>query len=401
MEKNLKNHFPIFDKNNISYLDSAATSQKPKEVIDDLVNYYNNYNANAGRGSHKLSMIGKSIIENTREKVKEFIGCGSDGEVIFTKNCTEAINLVAYSYGLNFLQKDDEILICISNHHANLVPWQYVAKKTKAKLKYIYLQENGQLDLEDFKFKLNNKTKIVAISAVVNTTGIIQPFEKVIELAHKKGSYVLLDCAQSILHFKHEFTKWNVDFMAFSGHKMYSAFGVGVLCAKKDLLEIMPPFILGGDMIEYVEEQSSTYASVPAKFEGGTMDTAAISSLSRAIDYINLIGYKEIENIENKLMMELMFKLKSLNFVETYYTYDVDRVAVISFNVKGVHSHDTAFILDQYNVAVRSGHHCTAPLLKYMGLSSTCRASLNVYNTSEDIDNLVKGLLKVKEVFKI
>lgn len=399
--ENLRDDFPIFDKKDIHYLDSSATTQRPRCVIDNLNEYYTTFNANAGRGSYELSMINTSIVENTRKKVKEFIGSGDNGEVVFTKNCTEAINLVAYSYGLSFLKPGDEILLCVSNHHANILPWQFVKKVTSCTIKYFYLDEYGQVDMEDFKYKVNKNTKIVALSSVVNTTGIIQPFEEIINYAHKYDALVLLDCAQSIQHFKHEVFKWDVDFMTFSGHKMYSSFGVGVLYAKKDLLEKMPPFIYGGDMIEYVEEQYSTYAKVPTKFEGGTLDSAAIYSLSRAIDYINLIGFKKIEDIENKLLVELLFKLKTLDFVETYYTENVDRVPVVAFNVKSVHSHDTAFILDKYKVSVRSGQHCTAPLHQFMKINSTCRASLNVYNTSSDIDALIEGLEKVKEVFKL
>lgn len=399
--ENLRDDFPIFDKKDIHYLDSSATTQRPRCVIDNLNEYYTTFNANAGRGSYELSMINTSIVENTRKKVKEFIGSGDNGEVVFTKNCTEAINLVAYSYGLSFLKPGDEILLCVSNHHANILPWQFVKKVTSCIIKYFYLDEYGQVDMEDFKYKVNKNTKIVALSSVVNTTGIIQPFEEIINYAHKYDALVLLDCAQSIQHFKHEVFKWDVDFMTFSGHKMYSSFGVGVLYAKKELLEKMPPFIYGGDMIEYVEEQYSTYAKVPTKFEGGTLDSAAIYSLSRAIDYINLIGFKKIEDIENKLLVELLFKLKTLDFVETYYTENVDRVPVVAFNVKGVHSHDTAFILDKYKVSVRSGQHCTAPLHQFMKINSTCRASLNVYNTSSDIDALIEGLEKVKEVFKL
>lgn len=399
--ENLRDDFPIFDKKDIHYLDSSATTQRPRCVIDNLNEYYTTFNANAGRGSYELSMINTSIVENTRKKVKEFIGSRDNGEVVFTKNCTEAINLVAYSYGLSFLKPGDEIILCVSNHHANILPWQFVKKVTSCTIKYFYLDEYGQVDMEDFKYKVNKNTKIVALSSVVNTTGIIQPFEEIINYAHKYDALVLLDCAQSIQHFKHEVFKWDVDFMTFSGHKMYSSFGVGVLYAKKELLEKMPPFIYGGDMIEYVEEQYSTYAKVPTKFEGGTLDSAAIYSLSRAIDYINLIGFEKIEDIENKLLVELLFKLKTLDFVETYYTENVDRVPVVAFNVKGVHSHDTAFILDKYKVSVRSGQHCTAPLHQFMKINSTCRASLNVYNTSSDIDALIEGLEKVKEVFKL
>ena len=299
-------------------------------VIDDLVEYYTNFNANAGRGSYELSMLNTSIIENTRQKVKDFIGADDNGEVIFTKNCTEAINLVAYSYGLSFLEKNDEILLCVSNHHANIVPWQFIAKKVGCTLKFFYLDKDGQIDLEDFKYKVNERTKIVSLSSVVNTTGIIQDFKTVIDYAHKYNALVLLDCAQSITHFKHEVAKWDADFITFSGHKMYSAFGVGVLYGKKELLDKMPPFIYGGDMIDYVEEQYSTFAPLPHKFEGGTMDTAAISSLSRAIDYINLIGFSEIKKIEYDLLFDLLCKLNSLDFVETYYIENVDRVPILS-----------------------------------------------------------------------
>ena len=400
MKENLKEYFPLLINKDIHYLDSAATTQKPEMVIESLKEYYEKYNSNAGRGAYELSMISKSIIEETRKKVKKFVNAKENAEIIFTKNSTESINLVAYSYGLNFLEKGDEIILGISNHHANIVPWQFVAKTKKCTLKYIYLDENGQLDLEDFKYKLNDRTKIVAISSVVNTTGVIQNFKEIIRLSHNRQAKVLLDCAQSIQHFEHHFDKWDVDFAVFSGHKMYSAYGVGVLYAKKKLLDMMPPFIYGGDMIEYVEEQNTTYAEVPAKFEGGTMNTAAIDSLSRAIDFINLITYDEIERIENKLMLELMFRLERLDFIEMYYAnQNIDRVAVLAFNIKGVHSHDTAYILDSYKkVAIRSGQHCTAPLHNFMGINSTCRISLNIYNTSKDIDELVDGLLKVKEV---
>lgn len=400
LSDNLRDDFPIFLKDDFSYLDTSATSQRPKIVIDAINEYYSSFNANAGRGSYELSIISKSIIENTRKKVKNFITASDNAEIIFTKNTTEAINIVAYSYGLNFLGKDDEILIAISNHHANLVPWQFVAKKTKAKLKYIYLTDDGQLDIEDFKYKLNENTKLVCLSSVVNTTGIIQDFHTIIELSHKKNAKVLLDCAQSIAHFKHDFSAWNIDFAVFSGHKMFSCFGVGILYAKKEILNEMPPFLYGGDMIEYVEENSSSYAPIPQKFEGGTLDTPAILSLSKAIDYIESIGYSRIQKIENNLMRELLFRLKKLDFIDIYYE-NTDRVCVLSFNVKNVHSHDTAFILDKYKVFIRSGQHCTSPLLNFMGLNSTCRISLGIYNTSKDIDMLINALYKVKEIFKI
>lgn len=396
----LKKDFPIFLKEDFTYLDTSATSQKPSIVIDSINEYYRNFNANAGRGSYELSIMSKSIIENTRTKVKEFVGASENAEVIFTKNTTEAINIIAYCYGLNFINEKDEILIAVSNHHANIVPWQFVSKKVKARLKYIYLDKDGQLDIEDFKYKLNENTKLVCLSSAVNATGVLQDFEKIINLSHKKNAKVLLDCSQTMAHFKHEFDKWDVDFAVFSGHKMFSAFGVGVLYAKNELLDMMPPFLYGGDMIEYVHEQSTTYAKVPQKFEGGTLDTPAILSLSKAIDYINSISYERINKIEHNLMIELTFRLMQLDFVELYFT-NVERVPVISFNVKGVHSHDTSFILDRYKVFVRSGQHCCAPLLNYMGINSTCRISISIYNTSKDIDRLIEALYKVKETMKI
>lgn len=399
MSLNLRDDFPFFKNSDIAYLDSAATTQKPYSVIKEIEDYYTKYNANAGRGSHELSMLSKQLISDTRKKIKEFVGASSDEEVIFTKNTTEAINLIAYSYALNNLKENDEILLGISNHHSNIVPWQFVSSKTGAKIKYIYLDENGQLDINDFKSKLSNKTKLVSISAVVNTTGVIQPFYEIIKLSHLVNAITLIDTAQSILHFKHEFSKWDMDIITFSGHKMYASLGIGVLVAKRKLLENIPPFIYGGDMIEYVEEESSTFKDLPERFEAGTLDTSAILSLNKAIDYINDVSYDKIREIEYNLSSLLIDKLKKLDFIELYCVDVVDRVGIVSFNVKGVHSHDTAFILDQYKVAIRSGHHCTQPLMKYLGIASSCRVSISIYNNVEDIDRLILALYKVKEVF--
>ncbi|VWL85186.1 SufS family cysteine desulfurase [Oceanivirga miroungae] len=397
----MKKDFPIFKNKDMHYLDTAATSQKPDVVISDLKKYYEKSNANAGRGSHELSILSKSIIEDTREKVKKFVNASSNMELVFTKNCTEAINLVAYSFGLNFLDENSEIILAVSNHHANIVPWQFVSEKTKAKLKYIYLDSEGNLDIDDYKKKLNKNTKLVAISSVVNTTGIIQDYETVIKLAHENNALVLLDVSQGITHYKQDFSKWNADFYTFSGHKMFSSFGVGALVAKKELLDKMPPFLLGGDMIEYVEEHKTTYASVPTKFEGGTMDTAAIKSLATAISYIEEISYEKINEIEKDLEKILLEELAKLKFVETYYTNNKNRVAVVAFNVKNVHSHDVSYILDQYKVFIRSGKHCTDPLHKFMNINSSCRVSFGVYNEKEDIYKLIEGLKKVGEVFSL
>jgi len=398
---NYKNKFPIFSNIENHYLDTAATSQKPKVVLDKIREYYEKYNGNPGRGSHKLSVEAQSLLSNARECVRKFINAKRAEEVIFTKNTTESINLVAYTYGMNFINENDEIILGISNHHANIVPWQFVAKQKKAKIKYVYLKENGQFDLEDLKSKISDRTKIVAISAVVNVTGVIQPIKEIIEIAHSKNALVLIDAAQSMLHFKHDVQELDADFLVFSGHKIFAPMGIGVMYGKKEILDKMPPFLYGGDMIEFVTEQESTFAQLPNKFEGGTQNVEGAVTLEEAIKFICEIGYEKIEKIEENLANKALEELNKLDFVETYFTKDVERTGVIAFNVIGVHSHDVAFILDSFDVAVRSGHHCAQPLMKYIGVASCCRASFSIYNDESDIQKLIEGLLKVKEVFKL
>ena len=396
-----KKKFPIFIEHDVHYLDTAATSQKPQEVIDSIVEYYENYNGNPGRGSHALSIESSGIVNSSRITVKDFINAKEKEEVIFTKNTTEAINLLAYSYGLEFINEGDEIILGISNHHANIVPWQFVASKKKAKLKYVHLDKNGQFDLDDFQYKLTEKTKIVAVSAVVNVTGVIQPIKEIIELAHLKGALVLIDAAQSVLHFGHNVQELDADFLVFSGHKIFAPMGVGVLYGKRKLLEGIPPFLYGGDMIEFVTEQESTYAPIPNKFEGGTPNVEAIYGLQKAIEFINKIGYDTINKIERELDLQALFEIGKLGFVELYHADNVDRVGVIAFNVKGVHSHDVAFILDSYGVAVRSGHHCAQPLMNYLNVPSCCRASFSIYNTLENPPKNVKFIFCTTEKNKI
>lgn len=398
---NYKNKFPIFSNIENHYLDTAATSQKPKVVLDKIREYYEKYNGNPGRGSHKLSVEAQSLLSNARECVRKFINAKRAEEVIFTKNTTESINLIAYTYGMNFINENDEIILGISNHHANIVPWQFVAKQKKAKLKYVYLKENGQFDLEELKSKISDRTKIVAVSAVVNVTGVIQPIKEIIEIAHSKNALVLVDAAQSMLHFKHDVQGLDADFLVFSGHKIFAPMGIGVMYGKKEILDKMPPFLYGGDMIEFVTEQESTFAQLPNKFEGGTQNVEGAVTLEEAIKFICEIGYEKIEKIEENLANKALEELNKLDFVETYFTKDVERTGVIAFNVIGVHSHDVAFILDSFDVAVRSGHHCAQPLMKYIGVASCCRASFSIYNDESDIQKLIEGLLKVKEVFKL
>ena len=370
-------------------------------MLDKIKEYYEKYNGNPGRGSHKLSMEAQTLMVKARKTVQKFLNAEKSQEIIFTKNTTESINIIAYSYGLNFINEGDEIVLGISNHHANIVPWQFVAKQKKAKIKYVYLKENGQLDLNDLKYKMSDRTKIVAVSAVVNVTGVIQPIKEIIEIAHSRKALALIDAAQSILHFRHDIHELDADFLVFSGHKIFAPMGIGVLYGKKEILDKMPPFLYGGDMIEFVTEQESTFAPLPNKFEGGTQNVEGAITLQAAIEFIEEIGYEKIDEIEKNLSEKALAELAKLDFVETYFTENVERTGVIAFNVKGVHSHDVAFILDSFNVAVRSGHHCAQPLMKYIGVPSCCRASFSIYNDEKDIEKLIEGLKKVKEVFEL
>ncbi len=394
-----RREFPIFENIENHYLDTAATSQKPKMVLDKLKEYYEKYNGNPGRGSHTLSMEAAGLLQESRESVRKFLNAERPEEIIFTKNTTESINLVAYSYGMEFIGEGDEIVLGVSNHHANIVPWQFVAEKKKAVVKFVYLDENGQFDMEDFEKKLSEKTKIVSVSAVVNVTGVIQPVKEIIKKAHEKGALVLVDAAQSILHFNHDVQEMDADFLAFSGHKLFAPMGIGILYGKKEILEKMPPFLYGGDMIEFVTEKKSTFAPLPNKFEGGTQNVEGAVTLKAAIEFITRIGYEKINEIEEDLTEKALLEMKKLGFIETYFTENVERTGIIAFNVKGVHSHDVAFILDSYNVAVRSGHHCAQPLMNYLKVPSCCRASFGIYNDEEDIEKLIEGLKKVIEVF--
>ena len=398
---NYRKEFPIFQNIENHYLDTAATSQKPKRVLDRITEYYEKYNGNPGRGSHTFSIGASELLNDARETVKKFINAEKTEEIIFTKSTTESINLIAYSYGMEFINEGDEIVLGISNHHANIVPWQFVAKKKKAKIKYVDLDDYGQFDLNDLKYKLSDRTKIVSVSGVVNVTGVIQPVKEIIEAAHRRNIPVLIDAAQSILHFRHDVQEWDADFLVFSGHKLFAPMGIGVMYGKKDILDKMPPFLYGGDMIEFVTEQDSTFAPLPNKFEGGTQNVEGAVALKEAINFIEEIGYEKIDRIEKDLVMKALFEIKRLGFVETYCTENVEKTGIIAFNVKGVHSHDVAFILDSYHVAVRSGHHCAQPLMNYMDIQSCCRVSFSIYNDDEDIAKLIEGLKKIKEVFGI
>ena len=398
---NFKGEFPILQERKISYLDSGATTQKPQCVIDAIESYYKECNANPHRGAYSLSIEATEKYESTREKIAKFINARNREEIIFSKNATESLNLIAYSYGLDNLKKDDEVVLSIMEHHSNLVPWQYVTKKTNSKLKFMYINKDYELSKEEIESKITDKTKVVGITHVSNVLGTINNVKEIIKYAHKKGAIVIVDASQSIPHMKIDVQDLDADFLVFSGHKMFAPLGIGVLYGKKELLNKMPPFLMGGDMIEYVYEQNTTFAPLPNKFEAGTQNVEGVIGLGAAIDYIEKIGYKEIQNVEAAITKYAVNELSKLDFLELYITPHLENhSSVISFNIKGVHPHDVASILDSNGVCVRSGNHCAQPLLRYLGMDSTCRASFSIYNTKEDVDNLVEALKKAYKMFE-
>ena len=398
---NYKDDFPILKNRNIAYLDSGATTQKPQAVINAIADFYQNYNANPHRGAYGLSIEATELYENAREVIAKFINCSSPEQIILTKNASESLNLIAYSYGLNNLSENDEIVLSIMEHHSNLVPWQMVAKKTNSLLKYMYINENFEISKEEYMSKITDKTKIVGITHVSNVLGTINPVKEIIEYAHKKGAIVVLDASQSIPHMQVDVQDLNADFVAFSGHKMFAPLGVGILYGKKELLKNMSPFLMGGDMIEYVYEQETTFAPLPNKFEAGTQNVEGIIGLSAAINYINNIGYLNIINHEKELLKYTTEQLKQLEYIELYMTPNTDNhSSVISFNIKGVHPHDVASILDSEGVCIRSGNHCAQPLLRSIGVDSTCRASFSIYNTKDDVDKLTEAIKTAYNIFK-
>lgn len=398
---NFKKDFPIFENRDISYLDSGATSQKPQYVINAVEEFYKKFNANPHRGAYSLSLEATEQYENTREKIAKFINAKNKEEIIFSKNASESLNLIAYSYGLSNLKQNDEVVLSIMEHHSNLVPWQFVTKQTNSKLKYMYINNEFELSKEEVESKITDKTKVVGITHISNVLGTINNVKEIIRYAHKKGAIVIVDASQSIPHKKIDVQDLDADFLVFSGHKMFSPLGIGVLYGKKELLNKMPPFLMGGDMIEYVYEQNTTYAPLPNKFEAGTQNVEGVVGLGAAIDYIESIGYETINKVEQEVTEYAVNELSKLNFIEMYVTPNKqNHSSVISFNVKGVHPHDVASVLDVNSVCIRSGNHCAQPLLRYMGMDSTCRASFSIYNTKEDVDKLVDALNKTYKMFE-
>lgn len=385
------------------YFDNAATSHKPSFVINALKDYYEQYNSNVHRGVHTLSGKATDGYEGAREKVAKFVNAKSHQEIVYTRNASEAINLVAYSWGMNNLQKDDEIILSVMEHHSNLIPWQFVAQKTGAVLKFVELTPSEEFDFEQYKRLLSDKTKLVSVVHVSNTLGCINPVKEIAELAHKYGAKVLIDACQSAPHLQINVQDIDCDWLVASGHKMCAATGIGFLYGKLQLLREMPPFLGGGEMIADVFLDHATYADLPHKFEAGTPAIAEAISLGAAIDYLTSIGMDKIHNYEMELTAYLFKRLAEIPEIKTYGPKPnktaENRAALAAFTAGDVHPHDLSTILDQSGIAIRAGHHCTQPLHRYIKAQSTARASLYFYNTKEEIDVFIIALKEAVEFF--
>ncbi|KWW18130.1 MULTISPECIES: cysteine desulfurase [Peribacillus] len=396
--------FPILDQEvngqPLVYLDSAATSQKPAAVIEAIEQYYRGYNSNVHRGVHTLGTKATDAYEGAREKVRKFINASSTEEIIFTRGTTTSLNTVARSYGGANVREGDEIVISYMEHHSNIIPWQQLAKEKGAVLKYLPLQEDGTISIDDARATITDATKIVSIMQVSNVLGVINPVKEIAKIAHEHGAIMVVDGAQSTPHLKVDVRDLDCDFFAFSGHKMVGPTGIGVLYGKKDLLEKMEPVEFGGEMIDFVGLHESTWKELPWKFEGGTPIIAGAIGLGAAIDFLEEIGLDHIERHEHKLAAYAIEKMSAVEGLTIYGPKDAEkRAGVVTFNIADVHPHDVATVLDADGIAVRAGHHCAQPLMKWLDVSSTARASFYLYNTEEDIDKLVSGLVKTKEYF--
>ncbi|MCI1822921.1 MAG: SufS family cysteine desulfurase [Megasphaera sp.] len=398
---NVRKDFPILTKvhngHQIVYFDNAATTQKPRQVIDAIVDLLEHHNGNPHRGAHILSVEASQLYDDARMAVQKFINAAHSEEIVFVRNATEALNIIARSYGETHLHEGDKIVIPISEHHANLVTWQRVARVTGAKLVYMYLDKTGHFTEADLA-KIDSKTKIVAFAAVSNVLGMKTPIEKIINKAHAAGAVVVLDGAQAAPHMKSDVQKWDCDFYVFSGHKMLGSAGTGVLYGKRDLLNDMEPFLLGGDMIEYVQEQTTTFNVLPFKFEAGTENVEGAVALHAAIDYLEQIGFDAIEKQEHELVTRALQGLKQIPYVHIIGSTDAEeKTGVISFTIEGVHPHDAATILDSYGIAIRSGHHCAQPFGSYIGAEASNRISFYIYNTVEEVDYFLDKLKLVRK----
>ncbi|MGA7837140.1 MAG: cysteine desulfurase [Ignavibacteriaceae bacterium] len=398
----IRKDFPILSEKvhgkNLCYLDNAATTHKPKTVIDALSKYYETINSNVHRGVHTLSELATNAYEGSRETVKNFINASSEKEIIFTRGTTESINLVAQTFGRQNLNEGDEVLITGMEHHSNIVPWQMICEEKKAILKVVPINEDGELLFDEFEKLINEKTKIVSVVYISNSLGTINPVKKIIEKAHSLGVPVLLDGAQAVQHLKVDVQELDCDFFAFSGHKIYGPTGIGILYGKKELLEAMPPYQGGGDMISKVTFEKTTYNELPYKFEAGTPNIADAIGLGKAIDYIKNIGIDKIAGYEKELLdyaTEKLSEIKGLRIIGSAK----EKCSVISFVFEDVHPHDIGTFLDFDGVAVRTGHHCTQPVMDRFNIPATTRASFAMYNTKEEVDLLANSLKKILEVF--
>ncbi|MDA1536417.1 MULTISPECIES: cysteine desulfurase SufS [unclassified Bacillus cereus group] len=397
----IRKQFPILDQKvngkQLVYFDSAATSQKPIQVIEMLERYYKEYNSNVHRGVHTLGTKATDAYEGAREKVRKFINAKSMEEIIFTRGTTTALNTVAASYGLENVKEGDEIVISYMEHHSNIIPWQQVAKKTGATLKYLPLQPDGTISLEDVRQTVTPNTKIVSIMQVSNVLGTINPVKEIGAIAHENGAIMVVDGAQSTPHMKVDVQDLNCDFYALSAHKMCGPTGIGVLYGKKELLNNMEPIEFGGEMIDFVDLQESTWKELPWKFEAGTPIIGNAIGLGAAIDFLEEIGLHNIEKHEHELAQYALERLSEVDGVTIYGPKH--RAGLVTFNIEDVHPHDVATVLDVEGIAVRAGHHCAQPLMKWLKASSTARASFYLYNTKEEIDTFVESLIKTKEYF--
>lgn len=398
-----RNDFPILHQSingkPLVYFDNAATTQKPQIVIDSLINYYTNINANIHRGIHTLAEKATAEFENTREAVRNYINASSVEEIIFTRGTTESINLVTATFGRSNLKKGDEIILSALEHHSNMVPWQMLASEKGATVKIIPINDQGELLMEEYEKLLNERTKVVAVNHVSNSLGTINPIKKIIELAHKVGAKVLVDGAQASCHLNVDVIDLDADFYAFSAHKMYGPTGIGILYGKREILDAMPPYQGGGEMIKEVSYNVCSYNDLPYKFEAGTPNIADAIAFKAAIDYISHVGKSNMQTHENNLLSYATQKFLEIPGLKIIGTAK-EKISVISFSLENIHHQDTGIILDQEGIAIRTGHHCTQPLMGRLNIKGTCRASFALYNTEEEVDRMVVGIYKVMKMFR-
>ena len=397
--EDFRKDFPIFQGNDYIYFDNAATSQRPQAVIDAVADFYKRSNANPLRGLYDWSVDATDRYEHARSTVARFINAKRSCEIVFTRNTTESMNLIAYSYGLKNVEEGDEIVISVMEHHSNILPWQMVCRQKGAKLIWLEPDEEGVISKEEYESKITDKAKIVSIGHVSNVLGVTNPVKEIAAYAHSKGAIVIADGAQSVPHMKVDVQDLSVDFLAFSGHKLMAPMGIGVLYGREELLDAMDPFLTGGEMIEYVTRDSATWAELPHKFEAGTVNAADAVGLEAAIEYIEKVGFDYIESKERQLTRILMDGMSELSYIKVYGSKDPEKhCGIVTFTIDGVHPHDISSVLNEDHVCVRAGHHCAQPLMQFLKVGSTARASLYFYNTEEEVKRFLEALKGVRKV---